>query len=154
TDTVRARYGWNTFGQSCLLARRLVEHGGRLVTGNMFDTVFNQVTWDCHANCSDLPTTLDDYKDMLCPMFGAACRALLEEVEGRGLLANTWVVSMGEFGRTPKLNPNSGRDHWPGVWSVLMAGGGVRGGQVIGASNAHAEEPKGRPIHAAEIQAS
>jgi uncharacterized protein (DUF1501 family) len=153
-DIIRSRYGWTTFGQSCLLARRLVEHGVRLVTVNMFDTVFNQITWDCHANGSDLSTTLDDYKDTLCPMFDMAYTALLDDLETRGLLADTLVVSMGEFGRTPRLNPNSGRDHWPGVWSILMAGGGVCGGRVIGQSNARAEEPKDRPIHAAEIQAT
>jgi uncharacterized protein (DUF1501 family) len=154
TDSTRARYGQNTFGQSCLLARRLIQHGVRLVTVNMFDTVFNQVTWDCHANGSDLKTTLDDYRDILCPMFDAAYTALLDDLEDMGLLDSTLVVAMGEFGRTPKLNFRGGRDHWPGVWSTLMAGGGVRGGRLIGESDKHAEEPKDRPIHAAEIVAS
>ena len=154
SETTRARYGTNTFGQSCLLARRLIQHGVRLVTVNMFDTVFNQVTWDCHANGNDLNTTLDDYKEILCPMFDAAYTALLDDLEGMGLLGNTLVVAMGEFGRTPKLNVHGGRDHWPGVWSILMAGGGVRGGQLIGESDKHAEEAKEQPIHAAEIVAT
>ena len=68
-DELRDRYGRNTFGQSCLLARRLVEHGVRLVTVNMFDTVFNEITWDCHADGGSLAVTLDDYKETLCPMF-------------------------------------------------------------------------------------
>ncbi len=153
-DSVRDRYGWNTFGQTCLLARRLVEHGVRLVTVNMFDTVFNQITWDCHANGSDLNTTLGDYREILCPMFDRAYAALLQDLVTRGLLDNTLVLSMGEFGRTPRLNGAGGRDHWPGVWSLLMAGGGVRGGQVIGSSDPHGEEPRDRPIHASEIAAT
>jgi uncharacterized protein (DUF1501 family) len=136
------------------LARRLVEEGVRLVTVNMFDTVFNQVTWDCHADGASLPTTLDDYKRVLCPMFDRAYTALLEDLSQRGLLRQTLVVAMGEFGRTPQLNPRGGRDHWPGVWSILFAGGGVQGGQVIGASDALAAEPKDRPISPPEVAAS
>src|SRR5262249_28482901 len=79
TPQPRARYGGNTFGQSCLLARRLVEHGVRLVTVNMFDTVFNEVTWDCHADGGSLAVNLDDYRDTLCPMFDAAYTALLQD---------------------------------------------------------------------------
>ncbi len=154
TGAVRARYGWNTFGQSCLLARRLVQHGVRLVTVNMFDTVFNQITWDCHANGGDLNSTLEDYRETLCPMFDRAYSALLDDLVALGLLDATLVVSAGEFGRTPRLNGRGGRDHWPGVWSMLMAGGGVRGGQVIGSSDPQAEEPRDRPIHASEIAAS
>jgi uncharacterized protein (DUF1501 family) len=150
----RTRYGWNTFGQSCLLARRLIEQGVRLVTVNMFDTVFNQITWDCHADGSSLPTTLDDYRDTLCPMFDAAYTALLEDLIQRGLFERTMVVAMGEFGRTPQLNPRGGRDHWPGVWSILFAGAGVRGGQVIGSSDALGAEPKDRPISPQEVAAS
>jgi uncharacterized protein (DUF1501 family) len=153
-NVVRSRYGWNTFGQSCLLARRLVQHGVRLVTVNMFDTVFNKVTWDCHANGGDLNSTLDDYRTTLCPMFDLAYAALLDDLQEMGMLDETLVVSMGEFGRTPKINTGGGRDHWPGVWSVVLAGGGVRGGQVIGASDRHAEEPRDRPIQAAEIVAT
>jgi hypothetical protein len=153
-DSVRSRYGWNTFGQGCLLARRLVQHGVRLVTVNMFDTVFGQVTWDCHANGGDLSSTLEDYKHTLCPMLDAAYTALLDDLEAAGLLDTTLVIGMGEFGRTPRLNGRNGRDHWPGVWSGLMAGGGVQGGRVIGSSTPWSEEPKDRPIHASEIAAT
>jgi uncharacterized protein (DUF1501 family) len=150
----RERYGRNTFGQSCLLARRLIEAGTRFVTVNMFDTVFNEITWDCHADPSSLPTTLADYRDTLCPMFDRAYSALLGDLQQRGLLDTTLVVAMGEFGRTPLLNPRGGRDHWPGVWSVLFAGAGVRGGQVVGASDADGAEPKDRPVNPAEIAAT
>jgi hypothetical protein len=153
-DDLRKQYGMNTFGQSCLMARRLVEQGTRLVTVNMFDTVFNQITWDCHADGGSLPTTLDDYRDTLCPMFDAAYTSLLEDLSQRGLLEQTLVVAMGEFGRTPELNPRGGRDHWPGVWSILFAGAGVQGGQVIGSSDAMGAEPKDRPISPQHVAAS
>jgi hypothetical protein len=146
--------GLNSFGQNCLLARHLVEQGVRLVTVNMFDALFNQVTWDCHANGSDLNSTLDDYRTTLCPMFDMAFTALLDDLAETGLLDQILVVATGEFGRSPRLNPRGGRDHWPGVWSVLMAGGGVRGGQVIGSSDAHAEAPRDRPVHASQIAAT
>lgn len=154
SDAVRSRYGWNSFGQSCLLARRLVQNGARMVTVNMFNTVFGKITWDCHANGSDLNTTLADYKDVLCPMLDTAYTALLDDLYNSGLLDTTLVVCAGEFGRTPKLNRHGGRDHWPRVWSVLLAGGGVRGGQVIGASDSDGAEPKDQPVHAAEIVAT
>ncbi|MGH7224594.1 MAG: DUF1501 domain-containing protein, partial [Gemmataceae bacterium] len=153
-DELRSRYGRNTFGQSCLLARRLVEHGVRLATVNMFDTVFNTITWDCHADGGALATTLDDYRDILCPMFDRAYSALLDDLAERGLLENTLVVAMGEFGRTPLLNARGGRDHWPGVWSILFAGGGVRGGQVVGSSDRTASEPRDRPVTPAEVAAT
>jgi hypothetical protein len=153
-EALRGRYGWNTFGQSCLLTRRLIEGGVRLVTVNMFDTVFNQISWDCHADGGSLPTTLQDYKETLCPMFDQAYSTLLEDLSQRGLLDQTLVVAMGEFGRTPQLNPRGGRDHWPSVWSILFAGGGVKGGQVIGSSDAQGAEPKGRPISPQEVVAS
>jgi Protein of unknown function (DUF1501) len=153
-DEVRSRYGRNTFGQSCLLARRLVEHGVRLVTVNMFDTVFNEITWDCHADGGSLAVNLDDYKETLCPMLDLAYTALLEDLKQRGLLESTLVVAMGEFGRTPQLNPRGGRDHWPGVWSILFAGAGVKGGQVIGSSDKTASEPRDQPVTPAEVAAT
>jgi uncharacterized protein (DUF1501 family) len=153
-ESVRLRYGMNTFGQSCLLARRLVEHGVRLVTVNMFDTVFDQVTWDCHADGGGLRSSLEDYEQVLCPMFDQAYTALLDDLSQRGLLENTLVVAMGEFGRTPRLNPRGGRDHWPGCWSILFAGGGVKGGQVVGSSDRTGSEPKDRPVTPAEVAAS
>jgi uncharacterized protein (DUF1501 family) len=153
-EGLRRRYGADIFGQSCLLARRLVEHGVRLATVNMFDTVFNQVTWDCHADGGALATTLDDYRDTLCPMLDRSFSALLEDLDERGLLETTLVVGMGEFGRTPQLNPRGGRDHWPGCWSILLGGGGIRGGQVIGSSDRLGGEPHDRPVTPAEIAAT
>lgn len=153
-DDLRNRYGRNTFGQSCLLARRLIEHGVRLVTVNMFDTVFNEITWDCHADGGSLAVRLDDYKETLCPMFDLAYTALLDDLKQRGLLDTTLVLAMGEFGRTPQMNARGGRDHWPGVWSVLFAGAGIRGGQVIGSSDKNGGEPRDRPVGPAEIAAS
>jgi uncharacterized protein (DUF1501 family) len=152
--SLRDRYGRDTFGQSCLLARRLVEHGVRLVTVNMFDTVFNNVTWDCHADGGSLASDLTDYRDTLCPMFDRACTALLQDLSDRGMLDTTLVLAMGEFGRTPYLNPRGGRDHWPGCWSILLAGAGVRGGQVVGASDAIGAEPADRPVTPADVAAT
>ncbi len=151
-DALRDAYGRNTFGQSCLLARRLVEAGVRLVTVNMFDTVFNKVTWDCHGAAPF--STLDDYSRHLLPALDRALSTLLDDLGARGLLDSTLVVATGEFGRTPKLNGAGGRDHWPGVWSALLAGGGVRGGQVIGASDQHAEAPASRPVTPQELLAT
>jgi hypothetical protein len=151
---VRERYGKSRFGDSCLTALRLIERGVRFVTVNMFQTVFDEVTWDCHADGGSLPADLDDYKDSLCPMFDRAYSALLEDLLERGLLSNTLVVVMGEFGRTPQINPRGGRDHWPGVWSVLFAGAGVRGGQVVGSSDRLGGEPKDRPTTPAEVAAT
>lgn len=145
------RYGNNPFGRSCLAARQLVESGTRLVTVNMFPTVFNETTWDCHADGGSLATTLDDYKRTLCPMLDTALSALLDDLKERGMLDNTLVVATGEFGRTPFLNSRGGRDHWPGVWTVLMAGAGVQGGRVIGSSDALGGEPKDHPTTAAEV---
>ncbi len=152
--TVRERYGNTAFGRSCLLARRLVQHGVRFVTVNMFDTVFHRVTWDCHSNGADLNSTLDDYRDTLCPTFDLAFTALLEDLADCGRLQDTLVLAFGEFGRTPRLNARNGRDHWPGVWSILAAGGGVQGGRVVGASDRHGETPHDRPVTPAEIAAT
>jgi uncharacterized protein (DUF1501 family) len=149
---LRDAYGWTTFGQSCLLARRLVEHGVRLVTVNMFETVFNKVTWDCHGSAPF--STLDDYRRELLPTLDQALSALLDDLHSRGLLDSTLVVATGEFGRTPRLNGAGGRDHWPGVWSALLAGGGIRGGQVIGSSDAHAAAPADRPVTPQELLAT
>jgi hypothetical protein len=151
---LRGRYGRNTFGQSCLLARRLIEHGVRLVTVNMFDTVFNEITWDCHADGGSLAVTLADYKETLSPMFDMAYTGLLEDLKQRGMLDNTLVVAFGEFGRTPQLNARGGRDHWPGVWSMLFAGANVKGGQVIGASDKNGAEPRDRPVSPDMVAAS
>lgn len=154
TEKARSRYGNNLFGQSCLGARLLIEKGVRFVTVNMFDTVFDKVTWDCHADGGSLSTTINDYKETLCPMFDGAYTALLEDLQQRGLLDTTLVLAMGEFGRTPKRNPRGGRDHWTGCWSILFAGAGVRGGQVVGASDKIGAEPQDRPATPAQVAAT
>jgi len=148
----RDKYGRNKFGQSCLLARRLVERGVRFVTVNMFETVFNEITWDIHGSAPFSP--IECYENLVGPMFDKAYASLLEELKGSGLLENTMVVAMGEFGRTPKVNPAGGRDHWPQAWSVLMAGGGVQGGRVIGATDSIGAYPVDRPVNPAQLIAT
>jgi uncharacterized protein (DUF1501 family) len=152
SERVRDAYGPTTFGQSCLLARRLVEAGVRLVTVNMFETVFNRVTWDCHGAAPF--STMDDYARELLPAFDQAFAALIDDLEQRGRLQSTLVMAAGEFGRTPRINAAGGRDHWPGVWSVALAGGGVRGGQVVGASDEHAASPIDRPVTPQDLVAT
>ncbi|MFM7591704.1 MAG: DUF1501 domain-containing protein, partial [Isosphaeraceae bacterium] len=124
-ETVRDRYGRTRFGQSCLMARRLVEAGVRLVTVNMFETVFNEVTWDIHG--SSPFTSIEGMKKEVAPNFDKAYTALIEDLYLRGMLQNTMVLAFGEFGRTPKVNPAGGRDHHPGVWTSLFAGGPFKG---------------------------
>lgn len=150
----RERYGPSAFGDACLRACRLVEAGARVVTVNMFETVFDRITWDCHADGGSLPATLADYASTLCPMFDRAFAALLDDLAERGLLDSTLVLATGEFGRTPRINPRGGRDHWPGCWTALLAGGGVRGGQIVGASDARGARPADRPVAAAELAAT
>ena len=148
----RSRYGQNRFGQSCLLARRLIEAGVRFVTVNMFETVFDEITWDIHGSSPFSP--IGCYRDLVGPMFDAAFTQLLADLHQRGLLDNTLVVATGEFGRTPKVNPAGGRDHWPQCWSMLFAGGGVKGGQIVGESDEIAGAPKTRPVSPAEVAAT
>jgi Protein of unknown function (DUF1501) len=152
TEKASREYGPTPFGQSCLRARRLIESGVRLVTVNMFDTVFNRVTWDCHGSAPF--STLDDYSRDLLPTLDQAFTALIDDLEQRGRLETTLVIAAGEFGRTPRLNATGGRDHWPGVWSVVLAGGGVRGGQVVGASDARAASPSDRPVTPRDLLAT
>jgi uncharacterized protein (DUF1501 family) len=149
---VRERYGRNRFGQGCLLARRMIEAGVRFVTVNMFETVFDEITWDIHGSKPFSPISC--YRDLVGPMFDMAYSSLLNDLKQRGLLSNTMVVAMGEFGRTPKINPAGGRDHWPQCWSVLMAGGPIKGGQVVGASDDIGGSPKDRPTSPAQIAAT
>lgn len=151
---LRERYGKHRFGQLCLMARRMIEDGFRMVTVNMFDTVFNEITWDCHADGGSLASDFDDYKNTLCPMLDQALSALLDDLDSRGLLQNTLVAAMGEFGRTPTINPRGGRDHWPEVWSILMAGGPVPAGAVVGSSDKHGGEPRDVPVPAASVAAT
>jgi len=128
---------------------------GAFVTVNHFSTVFNSPSWDCHAEYTGpLSCSLADYRETVAPSFDAAFTQLVTDLDQRGLLDRTLVVATGEFGRTPKFNCNGGRDHWPGVWTTIFAGGGVKGGQVSGASDAIASEPKDRPVHAADIPAT
>jgi len=143
-----------TFNARCMHARRLVEDGVRCVVVNMFDTVIDRVTWDCHADRRCLRSTLDDYRRTLCPTFDRAFAALIDDLHRRGLLDTTLVVAAGEFGRTPRLNSAGGRDHWPGVWSVLLAGGGVAGGHVFGSSDKYGTEPASHPVRAQDIAAT
>ena len=151
-DAVRDRYGRTRFGQSCLLARRLVERGVRFVTVNMFETVFNEITWDIHGSAPFSP--IDCYKDEVGPNFDNAYTALLEDLARGGLLGDTMVLAFGEFGRTPKINPAGGRDHHPACWTALFAGGPVQGGRVVGASDETGYAPKERPVSTAEIAAT
>jgi hypothetical protein len=148
----RDRYGRTRFGQSCLLARRLIERGVRFVTVNMFETVFDEITWDIHG--SRPFTDITEMSKLVAPNFDQAFSTLLEDMKERGLLQNTIVTAMGEFGRTPKINPAGGRDHHPGVWTILMGGGPIKGGRIIGESDELGYIPKTRPVTPAEIAAT
>jgi uncharacterized protein (DUF1501 family) len=148
----RDRYGRTRFGQSCLLARRLIERGVRFVTVNMFETVFDEVTWDIHG--SRPFTDIAQMAREVVPNFDRGFTALMQDLGERGLLSNTIVTAMGEFGRTPKINPAGGRDHHPGVWTILMGGGPIRGGRVIGESDELGYRPKSRPITPGEVAAT
>jgi len=152
TEEVRKRYGMNRFGQGCLLARRLVERGVRFVTLNMFETVFNDITWDIHGSAPFSPISC--YSELVGPMFDNAYSSLLEDLSRMGLLDTTLVLATGEFGRTPRINPAGGRDHWPQCWTVVMAGGGVQGGRVVGASDATGGAPQDRPVTPAHVAAT
>lgn len=149
---VRERYGMTRFGQCCLLARRLVEAGVRFVTVNTFITVFNEITWDIHG--SKPFTAIEGMRDIVAPMYDQGYSALIEDLHQRGMLDNTMVCSLAEFGRTPKINPAGGRDHWPNCWTVNFAGGGVKGGRVIGKSDEIGAYPAERPVNPAEVVAT
>lgn len=151
---LRDRYGRNTFGQSCLLARRLIENGVRYVTVNHFDTVFNLSCWDMHADGGGLNNTYLDYERYLCPQFDQAFTALIQDLEQRGLLAETVVAVLSEFGRTPRLNARGGRDHYPGAWTNFLCGGNIRGGQVIGSTDKIGSRPHDFPVEPPQILAS
>lgn len=140
TSAVQDRYGRSVFGQGCLLARRLVERG----------VAFVEVTlngWDTHANTfvavKGLSSTLD-----------TAFAALIDDLRQRGLLESTLIVCMGEFGRTPKINTAAGRDHWPHSWSAALAGGGLRGGQAIGKTDAGGTAVVDRPVRVPDLLAT
>lgn len=151
-EAVRERYGMNRFGQCCLLARRLVESGVRFVTINTFLTVFDEITWDIHG--SKPFTSIEGMKDIVCPMYDQAYSALIEDLHTRGLLDETLVAGLAEFGRTPKVNPAGGRDHWPQCFTCSFAGGGVKGGRVVGASDTIGGFPAERPIGPGDVVAT
>jgi hypothetical protein len=141
-----------TFAENCVRARQLVETGVPFVRVNMFGTVFHRTTWDSHGTRPF--STIRDYKDSVGPAFDFAYSTLLEDLSLRGLLKTTLVVAMGEFGRTPRINPAGGRDHWTACWTVLMAGGGIQGGRIYGSSDATGSEPKDKPVSVARIVAT
>lgn len=144
-DLTRDRYGRTTTGQSCLLARRLVERGVPFVTVNDGSGALG---WDTHVN--NFPTI----RNNLAPGIDQGVSALLEDLEARGLLETTLVLMMGEFGRTPKINGNAGRDHHGRANSVLMAGGGLPRGVVIGRSDAQGDNPSDRPVTPSDLAAT
>lgn len=150
--SVRDRYGRNRFGQCLLLARRLIEGGVRFVTVNTFLTVFDEITWDIHG--SKPFTSIEGMKNIVAPMYDQAYSALISDLSERGLLDKTLVANVSEFGRTPRVNPAGGRDHWPQCYTCYFAGGGVKGGQVIGRSDPIGGVPAERPADPGDIAAT
>ncbi|MFO0824233.1 MAG: DUF1501 domain-containing protein [Gemmataceae bacterium] len=144
-EKLRDRYGRHTFGQSALLARRLVEAGVTFVTVNC-------VPWDHHGTANRLATKPGS--ELLIPPFDRALAALVRDLIDRGLYERTLVVAMGEFGRTPRMNPEGGRDHWGNVFSVLMGCGSLKMGQAIGRSTAKGEYPADRPATPQDVTAT
>src|SRR4029077_13506184 len=147
------RYGRTRFGQSCLLARRLVERGGPFVQVNWSDHVEAEEDsgdggWDHHYRNFQI------MQDRHGPWLDQALPALLEDLEGRRLLASTLVVALGEFGRSPRINDKAGREHWEHCYSALLAGGGVKGGRVIGSSEPKGDHPHDRPVTPADLAAT
>lgn len=156
-DAVRELYGRNTFGQSCLLARRLVEAGTRVVEVN-WPKVANSDnhSFDVHSGLSER------MKNQSAPMLDAALAGLITDLDQRGLLEETLVVAVGEFGRSPKRglstsgnsNSDDGRDHWPYCYTAMIAGAGIKRGYVHGESDATASAPKSNPVHPGELLAT
>jgi len=156
-DKVRDRYGRNTFGQCCLLARRLIEAGTRVVQVN-WPKVANSDnhSWDVHVGLTKR------MRDQAAPMLDAGLSALLEDLDQRGMLDETLVVAVGEFGRSPKRgvstsgnsNSNDGRDHWPYCYTALIAGGGIKRGFVYGKSDKTGSSPLENPVHPTELLAT
>jgi hypothetical protein len=135
---LRDRYGRHSWGQSALLARRLVEAGVTYVTVNMGG-------WDTHGN------NFESLKKRLLPVYDKALAALVEDLHQRGLDKKVLVISYGEFGRTPRINKDAGRDHWPNAMSVVFAGGGLKMGQIVGSTDARAENPRTRPCSVGDV---
>lgn len=140
-EAVRERYGTDAFGRSCLMARRLVEVGVPFV-----EVGFGG--WDNHQNI--FPTLADNKL----PTLDRAMSALVEDLEQRGLLQDTVIIWMGEFSRTPRINGNTGRDHWARAWSVVVGGGGIKGGQAIGATNEDGTKVITEPYTSQDVMAS
>jgi len=139
-DALRDKYGRNLFGQGCLLARRLVERGVPFVEVTLSSAPGgNGIGWDTH---------LDNFQSVkrLCGVLDPAWATLMDDLADRGLLDTTTIVWMGEFGRTPKINPQKGRDHWARSWSTVLAGGGIAGGQIVGGTSPDGTDVKDRPV--------
>jgi hypothetical protein len=152
SEAMRDRYGLHSWGQSVLLARRLIEAGVRLVHVNWpregGDSAVDNPMWDTHAG------NADRLQDCLCPQFDVTFPALIDDLDQRGLLQETLVVAVGEFGRTPKINAVGGRDHWGRVFSVALAGAGIAGGAVLGASDKTGAVPVADPIRPHDLTAT
>lgn len=140
-EKLRDAYGRHSLGQSCLMARRLIEAGVRCVT-------IDHTNWDTHYN------NFDVLKNDLLPQLDAGLPMLLTDLADRGLLDTTMLVVMGEFGRTPRVNKHAGRDHWGPSNAILLAGGGIQGGRVIGATDARGEKPAADPVGPEDLAAT
>lgn len=148
TQQLRNRYGANFFGQSLLMARRLVEAGTRFVQVKWYDW---DGAWDIHGYNS---TGIERMEEELCPRFDQGLSALLDDLQERGLLDSTLVVAVGEMGRTPIINKWGGRDHWGGCLFAWLAGGGIPGGTIVGESDAKAAYPATDPVQPLEFAAT
>ncbi|MCA9026313.1 MAG: DUF1501 domain-containing protein [Planctomycetaceae bacterium] len=146
SDSLRDQYGRNIYGQSTLLARRLIEAGTRVVTLSWAPDA--NATWDTHGN------NFKSLRNTLLPQFDAACGTLLADLAERGMLERTVVAVMGDFGRTPKINANAGRDHWNFCYSLMLAGGGFREGLIYGASDSTGAFPESDPLIPGDIIAT
>jgi hypothetical protein len=144
---LRDRYGRNLFGQGCLLARRLVEQGVPFVEVSLATVANLALGWDTHVNNFDGVQRLSGVLD-------PAWATLMEDLRARGLLDSTLIVWMGEFGRTPKINGNRGRDHWANSWTAVLAGGGIKGGQVVGKTSADGMAVEERPVNVQDFLAT
>jgi uncharacterized protein (DUF1501 family) len=139
-DKLRDAYGRNQFGQACLLARRLIERDVPFVEVSLNGTANNQTfAWDTHQQNF---TAVKGLLGVLDP----AWATLIKDLKDRGLLDSTLIVWMGEFGRTPKINPQAGRDHFPAAWTSVLCGGGIQGGQVVGKTSADGMKVDDRPV--------
>jgi hypothetical protein len=143
SDDTRARYGRNIYGQSTLLARRLIEAGTRFVTLSWAQHA--NATWDTHGN------NFKNLKGRLLPEFDAACSSLLQDLSDRGMLDRTLVAVLGDFGRSPKINVSAGRDHWNSCYTVMLAGAGIREGFVFGASDRQGATPAESPVSPGDV---